>query len=213
MKTKRTFWRWLLDFLITPALFLSRVSAKLEGAELIPDGAFLMVSNHVSAYDPIVLMHLLTKLRLIFVSKPENFRIPVAGFFMRKNGFLPIDREKPRNAIKTIYEAADLLKEAGSPIVIYPEGTRNKSPGDGLLPFHNGVFKIAKRAGAPVVVAVSEGTERVHDNWPWKRTKVKVRILAVLDREYVASHSDKEISEQARQLMESALKNRCGSDC
>lgn len=206
MKTeRRSFWRWLLDGLSTFAVWISRAGIKKEGFELLPaDGRFLLVSNHRSGYDPIILLHLLKKMRMMFVSKPENFNIPIAGFLMRKSGFLAIDRDSPRKALPTIYAAAEAAK-SGTPVVIYPEGTRNRTPENGLLPFHNGVFKIAKRAGVPVVVAVMQGTESVTKNMPWKRTEVSIRIAGLIDADFVDSNSDREIGARVRADMEAVL--------
>ncbi len=72
--------------------------------------------------------------------------------------FLPIDRENPRKAIPTINRAAKLLKEQEVSVGIYPEGTRGKDCR--LLPFHNGVFKIAQKAEAPIAVLSITGTEK-----------------------------------------------------
>lgn len=205
-KSRRSFWRWLVDILSTLAVWGSRIRLKAEGLEKLPaGGAFLLVSNHVSAYDPVILLHLLKKYRMQFISKPENFKIPLGGFLMKKSGFLAIDRENPRNALKVIYAASDFMTETGRPVVIYPEGTRNREPEKGLLPFHNGVFKIAKRAGVPVVVAVSRGTEKLSGNWPLRRSNVSLKIAEVLDAAYIASHNDKDISECVKGVMEAAL--------
>lgn len=207
-KARRSFWRWFLDVLSSVTVWISRIRLKVEGFGKLPaDGKFLLVSNHVSAYDPVILLHLLKKYRMMFISKPENFEIPVGGFLMKKSGFLPIDRENPRNALKVIYDASDFLSETGHPVVVYPEGTRNKEPEKGLLPFHSGVFKIAKRAGASVVVAVSCGTEKIAGNWPFRRSAVYLRIAEVLDAGYVASHNDREVSDRARSIMEAALED------
>ena len=86
-------------------------------------------------------MHALRKEKLIFVSKPENWNIPIAGRLAVRCCFRTIDRENARNALRTIQDCARLLDEKAGPVVIYPEGTRSKT-GE-LLPFHNGVFKIA----------------------------------------------------------------------
>ena len=203
---KRSFWRALLDGLASFILWICNVRVRIEGKELLPeDGRFLLVSNHLSAFDPIVLIHLLKKRGMLFVSKPENFKIPIAGFLMKKSGFLAIDRDNARNAIGTIYEAADYLAADSGPVVIYPEGTRNKTPGNGLLPFHNGVFKIAKRAKAPVVVTVVTGTDKVKDGAPFKRTGVALKILDVIDSQYVSQHNDKDTGDRAYAAMSAAL--------
>lgn len=203
---KRSFWRVLLDGLCSFALRLCGVRLRTEGMDLLPDdGKYLLVSNHVSAFDPIALIHLLKKRGVTFVSKPENFRIPVCGFLMKKSGFMAIDRESPRNAIQTIYAASDILKDKGTPVVIYPEGTRNRNPEKGLLPFHNGVFKIAKRSGSPVAVGVMIGSEKASSNAFRRKTDVVFKVIEVIDAGYVMKNNDGEIGKRVRRDMESAL--------
>lgn len=64
---------------------------------------------------------------------------------------LGIDRENPRNALVTVQKAADLLTSDTVNVAIYPEGTRSKNCT--LLPFHNGVFKIAQKVEVPIAVS------------------------------------------------------------
>lgn len=203
---RRSFWRILSDAIIEFILWISRVRIRTENMEAIPqDGKFLLVANHVSMFDPIVVLKLMKKYHMLFVSKPENFRIPIGGFLMKKCGFISIDRENARNAIQSIYAAAEIIREDGCPMGVYPEGTRNKEPEKGLLPFHNGVFKIAKRAEAPIVVAVTENTDHVSKNWPWKRTEVVFSVIDVINRENASSQNDRMLGERIRADMEEKL--------
>lgn len=75
---------------------------------------------------------------------------------------MAIDRENPRNAIKTIEKAAQLIEKKEVSIAVYPEGTCGKECVP--LPFHNGVFKIAQKASVPIVVAAVQRTEQIHRN-------------------------------------------------
>lgn len=207
MEEKRNFWKRLLNALSSVIVWLMRININKVGFERIPDGVpVLIVSNHVSLFDPIILIHLLKEQNVYFISKPENFKIPVLGFLIKKCGNLAIDRDNPRNALKTIYEASDLLK-SGSSVMVYPEGTRNRNPENGLLPFHNGVFKIAKRAEAPIVIMAVTGTEQVKKNAPWKRTDVKIKVADVLGLEFVMANNDREIGERVRAEMETVISN------
>ncbi len=174
-----------------------------DGWENMPEGRFLLVSNHISNYDPIVTLWLLRKLDFAFVTKPENLRIPLAGGIIHMMNFLPIDRENPRHALEAIQGAADLLERDVASMGIYPEGTRSK---DGtLLPFHDAVFKIAKRAKVPILVATTEGTNHIHENFPLHHTDVTLTLLEVMDADTVASMSTKDIGLHVRALMEEKL--------
>ena len=83
---------------------------------------------------------------------------------------MAIDRENPRNAMKTIIKASKLLQKGEVSVGVYPEGTRSKECK--LLPFHNGVFKIAQRADAPIAIVAISGTEKVSKNYPLHKTDV-----------------------------------------
>ncbi len=86
---------------------------------------------------------------------------------------------------------------------VYPEGTRSK---DGtLLPFHTGVFKIAKRAGAPIAVIALDGSEKIHKNYPFHRSYVRFRVAAVLGAETVAHANDREIGAKVEKTLRAAL--------
>jgi 1-acyl-sn-glycerol-3-phosphate acyltransferase len=70
-------------------------------------------------------------------------------------GFIPIDRHNKEAALRSIEKGAASLR-AGQSILIFPEGTRSKT--DELLPFKKGGFRMAIKAGAPIIpVAISGG--------------------------------------------------------
>lgn len=183
--------------------WFGRIKIHVSGREKIPDGRFLMVSNHRSNFDPMITWQSFKDKDLAFISKKENFSVPIYGRLIRKCCFMAIDRVDPRNAIKTINKASELIKKDEVSIVIYPEGTRSKK--SVLLPFHDGVFKIAQKAKVPVVVIVVRGTEQVHKRFFFRKSDVYIDVLDTFPTEYVTSHSSHEISAKARNLMIEAL--------
>lgn len=203
-QTNSKYYRFLLDFSTAIALLLCRVKVTVKGAEKLPqDSRLLLVSNHRSKFDPIVTWYAFQEHRLSFVSKPENLRIPIFGRIIRRCCFLPIDRENARNAMSTINAAAKLLESGEVSVGIYPEGTRNY--GDGLLPFHNGVFKIAKKAQSPIAVVAVSGTDKIHANWPRRGTEVTVHVLEVFSAEAVSEMKTAQIGARVRELLDEAL--------
>lgn len=172
------FYRFLIDAVVSQILFFSNVRVTVKGAENLPEsGAFLLVGNHISMYDPIAQLRVLKDRKLVFVTKPEIMKIPVAAPALRRCGFMEIDRENPRKAIPTINRMTEFLKR-GRSVAVYPEGTRSKT-GE-LLPFHAGVLKPAITAGAPVVLCRVSGTENVHKNAPFRKTPVTVEFLRTI---------------------------------
>ena len=174
---------------------------KSKEAEL-PEGRWLLVGNHRSAFDPIVTGWVLRQRGLVFISKPENLRIPMVGPVLHKAGFLGIDRENDRAALRTILAAAQLIRDGAASVAVYPEGTRSHETG--MLPFRNGVFKIAQKAHAPIVVAAVRGTDQVTKRAPWRATDVYFDICGVLDAETVAQLKTVEIGEVVQQCIISA---------
>lgn len=194
------FYRFLLDSATSAAMKLLRIRVHISGIEKIPkDAKVLFVSNHRSNFDPIVTWYTLKEWKLAFVSKPSNFKIPFFGRIIRKCCFLPIDRENPRKAIVTINKAAKLLKKQEVSIGIYPEGTRSKT--GQLLLFHNGVFKIAQKADAPIVVLSITGTEKISARTPFHPTEVYLDVLEVFPSENIKELKTEMIGMTVRHLI------------
>ena len=162
---------------------------RIEGADALPDTPFLWVCNHRSAFDPICTVAAVPR-DLVFVAKPGVLKIPIIGYLMKKVGFMAIDRENARNAVTTIKRAAELIRDVGLSVGIYPEGTRSK---DGsLLPFHAGSFKIAKLAECPVVVV----SIRYEKTFLWFK-RVHLHVVDVINENYVAENNTATLSERA----------------
>lgn len=199
------FYRFLLDSAAAAAVKLCRIRVHISGIEKIPkDTKLLFVSNHRSNFDPIITWYALKRWKLAFISKPENFKIPFFGRIIRRCCFMPIDRENPRKAIVTVNRAARLLKKQEVSIGVYPEGTRSKTCE--LLPFHNGVFKIAQKAEAPVVVLSITGTERIARAAPFGTTDVYLDVLEVFSG--IKETKTELIGTAARRLMETNIEKR-----
>lgn len=206
-KANRVYVRFAL-YLSRLIMFFSHIKIVKSGAEKLDEvkGKFLLVGNHRSDFDPFVTLDALKRTDLAFVSKPENFRIPFLGRIARKCMFTDIDRDNARNAFKTINRTAGLIKDGVTNFGIYPEGTRSKS--GNMLPFHDGVFKIAQKAGAPIVVVAISGTEKVHKNAPWKKTVVYFDVLEVIDAERVAKLSSHELSDTVYNMILKATEGK-----
>ena len=145
------FWQWNMNELAEIICVLVGARVSVTGTEKLPEGQrYLMVCNHRSIFDPIASVKVFGAQEHIYISKPENFKIPIGGAVMHKCGCLPLNRDNNREAITTVKHASEIIKNDVASVVIYPEGTRSSE--DKRLPFHAGSFKIAQRVGAPVVV-------------------------------------------------------------
>lgn len=205
------FYRALLYSASAVVLKLLRIKVHTSGIEKIPeDQRLLFVGNHRSNFDPIIQWHVLKQWDIAFISKGENFKIPFFGRIIRKCCFMEIDRENPLKALRTINRAAELLKSGEVSVGVYPEGTRSKTCE--LLPFHDGVFRIAKKAGTPIVVMSIKGTEQIHKNVLRRRSDVYLDILQVIPESRVESESSNIIGSEIRDMLLDSLNDSKQSD-
>ena len=90
-------------------------------------------------------------------------KVPLLSTWMHFVYCLFLDRENPKEGLKTILQAIDYVKK-GISICIFPEGTRNKNEQlSDLLPFKEGSLKIAEKSGCPVVPVAIKGTAEVFE--------------------------------------------------
>jgi 1-acyl-sn-glycerol-3-phosphate acyltransferase len=115
----------------------------------------VLVSNHQSMLDILVLYQLFAPYK--WVSKKENFSIPIIGWLMRLNRYIEIKRGR-KESLETLKEDASEHLRRGSSILIFPEGTRH--PGGKLGRFMDGAFTIALENGTDIVPVVMDGTAR-----------------------------------------------------
>jgi 1-acyl-sn-glycerol-3-phosphate acyltransferase len=161
------------------ALPLLGLRLSVEGLERLPDGSCVVVANHTSYLDGIVMKAALPP-RFSFVIKREASSMPVVGFLLRRIGSEFVDRH---NAGGRRRDASRLLRKAerGHALVFFPEGTFVEAPG--LNRFHAGAFVAAVRAELPVVPVVIQGARQALPNGALivRPGRVRVAILQPLE--------------------------------
>ena len=156
-------------------LKLAGVTVTVKGAENIPeDTAVLYVGNHRSYFD-ILIGYTTVPTLLGFVAKKEMEKIPLLSTWMRFVYCLFLDRENPKEGLKTILQAIDYVKQ-GISICIFPEGTRNKGEELSMLPFKEGAFKIAAKTGCAIVPISMNNTAAIFENQFPRIKKVNVVV-------------------------------------
>lgn len=153
--------------------FLSGAKVEYIGEENIPaDTPVLYIGNHRSFFD-VVLTYIRVPRPTGYIAKKSMEKVPLLNIWMRNLHCLFLDRENIKAGMQTILTAIDLMKN-GTSICIFPEGTRNKTEGT-LLPFHEGSFKIAAKAGCPIVPMTINNSAAVFEN-QFPRIK-KARVI------------------------------------
>ena len=143
-------------------LKMTSVQTTIIGEENIPDEPVLFIGNHRSFFD-ILLTYSRCKRLTGYVAKKEMEHIPLLSTWMRFLYCLFLDRENPKEGLKTILTAIDYVKK-GISICIFPEGTRNKGEELSLLPFKDGAFKIATKTGCAIVPISMNNTAAIFEN-------------------------------------------------
>ena len=139
-------------------LWTSRVRLRVTGLENVKAGVpYVLCVNHQSHMDiPIILAALPFQFR--FAAKKQLFRYPFLGWHLRRSGHVPIDRENPHAAVKSLREAAETIR-GGTPVVIFPEGATSQ---DGAIkPFKGGGFMLATKSEADAIPITIRGSRAV----------------------------------------------------
>lgn len=152
MKLRRALTRALARL----GLLILGLRVSVIGAARLPATSCIVVANHASYLDGVVLKAVLPP-RFSFVIKREAARYPFAGLLLRRIGSEFVDRVNPggrQSDARRVVRSA----EAGHSLVFFPEGTFTAEPG--LRRFHIGAFVAAARARRLLVPVVIRGTRR-----------------------------------------------------
>ena len=207
VKKPSRYFLFLLNQFCRLAFFLGNVKLHTDGLEKVPSqGRYMMVSNHLFAFDPMLFYYALPKTELSFIAKKETFSFYVVSQIMHQLLCLPIDRENDREALKSIVKAIQLLKENRTSIVVFPEGYTSKT---GLLqPFRNGTFKIAQKAEVPIVVCTISNTKAIIRNMFRRHTDVYLSVHEVIPAEELVGKTTIEIGDRVHRIMEEGIAAR-----
>ena len=149
--------RAIAHFMARAFFFVAAIRIRVINEQDLPSGACVVVANHASYLDGVVLKAALPA-RFSFVIKKEVSRVPVAGLLLRRIDAEFVDRF---NRHAGAMDARRLIKAAssGRALAFFPEGTFLPHPGVGK--FHTGAFAIAARAELAVVPLAIRGTRHI----------------------------------------------------
>ncbi|RLI38395.1 1-acyl-sn-glycerol-3-phosphate acyltransferase [Candidatus Bathyarchaeota archaeon] len=178
--------------------------------EVLSVRSSVIVCNHLSYLDPLLLISLFEKQKTIV--KSVFFKIPVFGWLMKTSGYVPsrAGEDFASLMIKNIEGMRDYLSSGGN-LFIFPEGTRRR---DGKIGrFREGAFKIARLCGAPIKVLFIRNTDILFG--PGKflfntcvQNSIEVRLIGSIEPDYENdSFSISGLMEQVRSLFESQNSN------
>ncbi len=176
----------------------------VEGRERIrPGETYVMVANHQSLLDILVLFRLFTHFK--WISKIENFRVPLVGWNMTLNRYVRLRRGSRASVIQMIKHCTRTLAE-GNSIMMFPEGTRSL---DGRMrPFQSGAFELALKCERPLLPIVLNGTSNALPKRGFVlqgRHRITIKVLEPLPVQEFAHQSGDELTDRVRRLMAAEL--------
>ncbi len=169
----------------------------------VPGENYVMISNHQSLLDIPVVNCL--RLDYLWVSKVENFRVPVLGQSMQMAGYISLSRGNKESVIKMMEQSEKLLKK-GESLFIFPEGTR--SPDHEIKRFKSGAFRLALETNTPILPVLIDGTGAVLPRKGFifsSGHKLKMKILKpIYPAEFVSDDPD-QLASAVQSVMQEAL--------
>ena len=166
------FWLYCIGKVIVRAFFRLFTRLQVKGKENVPpEGALLVVSNHLNFNDPPLLGASLGR-QVVFMAKEELFRFRPLAYFLSSLGSFPVHRGRLDR--EALYQADQVLAQ-GSALVMFPEGMRSKN--GRLQSAFRGSTLIALRSGAQILPVGIAGTEKIKGiTWLLRRPRITVNI-------------------------------------
>lgn len=182
------------------------------GLEKLPrDEGFIVVPNHCTEIDPIVVGHMLYNQRVMphFLAKEGLFRVPVVGAALKGARQIPVERSGA-GAGGSLHAAQEVLDSLGA-VVIYPEGTLTRDPELWPMKGRTGAARLALETGAKVIPVAHWGAQEVFPRYAkrfkiFPRKKVTVIVGDPVDLSaFTGRHPDKATLEEMTEVIMASI--------
>jgi 1-acyl-sn-glycerol-3-phosphate acyltransferase len=175
---------------------------RVEGRWPAAGGPFVVVSNHQSTLDILLLSRAPREMK--WIAKEELFRIPWVGWMLRMSGDIPIRRGDAESGGEALARARAYLAR-GMSVMLFPEGTRSTT--GKLLPFKSGAFRLAAEAGVPVLPIALHGTARgMPKGGPWVNPcRATARLLEPVDPAAYGPDGGNRLRDEVRRRIQAAV--------
>jgi 1-acyl-sn-glycerol-3-phosphate acyltransferase len=187
-------------------LKVTKTTMEVSGIDNIPKENCVFISNHQAIFDGFALLAYINK-PFGFIAKIEIKKIPLINGWISSIGSIYINRQNPRESIKTIQEGVEKIKQ-GHSILIFPEGTRSLT--SKMNSFKKGSMKLAINSKVAIVPITIDGTYNVLEVGK-KVTGNKVKMV-IHKPIYVDTLNKEEIQNLAKNvqdIIEEELNNIC----
>jgi len=171
--------------------------------KILKDRPCIAVSNHQSQLDIAMLFYLFGY--FVWVSKIENFRIPIVGWVMSLNRYISLDRNDPKTFPKMFEGISKAIKD-NKTVMMFPEGTRSKDCELGR--FKEGAFKAAIENKTSILPIVLDGTGRAIPKEGMLisgKTKITIKVLDLIPYENFPSYDPAILKEHVKGIIAKEL--------
>lgn len=196
--------RWLMyigvDYICMHAMIYTRV---INRRKMPKKERFLLVCNHLSVFDPLIIIQKFSFRDIAFIMKKENMHMPLANRLMWRSCCLPIDRDNYLQSLEVMRKATYLAESNITSIGVFPEGTRSKN--GQLGEFHEGCFNIAIKGKLSIVITTIRNTDQIHHRFPFRFTNVRYEVVGVIPYEEFQDLPAKKVSDMVYQIMQENL--------
>lgn len=210
-KKKRTkqskYYRNLLKFYSRFLLAFFSVKVEAKGIDkLNKDETYLIISNHRSNIDSLIIDLYLKDFKLIFIAKKSLFKIPFVGRMIHGCGYINLDRDNLKQEYYAIKDSINYLTLESTSVGVFPEGTRTKNEDYTLNEFKAGTFSMAKKSQKPIVLSALRYTDKVNEHLLLKKHKVYYDIIEVVPYTKYKDMTTIEIAKYCKDTIEEYLK-------
>jgi len=180
------------------------ITVEVEGEEYLDSRPAVLVGNHQSMVDILVLGRIFPK-RASIMAKKELQWAPLLGQFMSLSGAVFVDRGNNAQAVQSLTAAGEAMKNRNISLWLFPEGTRSMRPYNDMLPFKKGAFHTAVNAGVPIVPVIVENYWRLYRKGVFESGTIKVKVLPPIATEGLTASDVGALSARIRESMVETL--------
>ncbi len=184
-------------------LFVAGAKVKVRGIENVPEGNLLIVSNHQSYFDILIIVGYVPNMTG-FIAKRSLKYIPILSGWMKKIHCIFINRKSLKESYDSIVDGIKAI-ESGVTLLIFPEGTRSKC--DRMNRFKGGSFKLATLTEVPILPITIDGTYHLFEGrGKIKSSRVYLTIHKPIVTKGLGEEEKKELPDRVYSIVQSGLR-------
>ena len=190
---------------------LFNMKIQYSGLEKLKRGEkYMVISNHRSNLDSLLIDTYLKEFGLVFVAKKSLFKIPFVRRIIHGCNYIYLDRGDIKQECRAIKKGINILNDSNDPcsVGVFPEGTRTINKDYTLGEFKPGCFNLAIKSKSKIVLSCTRYTDLVNKGLLFKRHKVFYDIIGIIDYEEYKDMNTIELSKLCHDKIEEYLKER-----